>query len=458
MAAKAKTLFICKNCGAESPKWIGKCFSCGEWNTFQEEIKFTGKENKRSSSILSTKAPSKPKLLSEIEADNIKRIDTKSIEFNRVLGGGIVPGSVVLIGGEPGIGKSTLMLQFALRVSNIKTLYISGEESEDQIKLRAIRIGGKGLSCLIYAETILERIIEQCNHIKPDLVVIDSIQTIYSDLYESAPGSVTQVRECAASLLRFAKENAIPLFLIGHINKEGNLAGPKVLEHIVDTVLHFEGDGHYSYRMLRAIKNRFGPGNELAIFDMQNNGLKEINNPSEILLGQSNSPLSGTAIGSGIEGLRPLFIEVQSLVSPTGSTVPIRSATGYDGKRLNMILAVLEKKAGLRIAGKDIFINMAGGIKINDPAMDLSILTGIISSLYDKAIPKEYCFTGEISLTGEIRAVQKIDQRIKEAEKLGFKKIFISKYNKYNKSDTTNIQIIEVDTLIDFFKKIFPSN
>ena len=445
---------MCRNCGAESPKWAGKCFSCGEWNTMAEEIKFTGKKSGPDQGWLGARPETKPQLLSEISAENTKRIDTKSEEFNRVLGGGIVPGSVVLIGGEPGIGKSTLMLQFALRVGTIKTLYVSGEESEEQIKLRATRIGGKGLSCYIYCETVLERIIEQCRKHEPDLIVVDSVQTIYSDTFESAPGSVTQVRECATALLRFAKENNKPVFLIGHINKEGHLAGPKVLEHIVDTVLHFEGDGHHSYRMLRALKNRFGPGNEIALFDMQNSGLREITNPSEILLSQSEVPYSGTAVGAAMEGLRPLFVEVQALVAPASYGMLQRVSTGYDAKRLNMLIAVLEKRGGQKLAGKDIFVNVAGGIKVTDPAMDLTIMAGIISSLYDRSLKPHACFAGEISLTGEIRAVQKADQRIAEAEKLGFTRIYLSKYNKISRKTHAKTELVFVTTIDELLQSV----
>lgn len=452
--SKSKTIFVCNNCGSESPKWVGKCFSCGEWNTFIEEVKITGKKTGDSKGWYQGKNDSKPVLLSEIESDKIRRIDTKSEEFNRVLGGGIVPGSVVLIGGEPGIGKSTLMLQFALRVGSIKTLYITGEESEEQIKLRSLRIGGKGLSCLIYCETRIEKVLEQCHAQNPDLVVVDSIQTIYSDTFESAPGSVTQVRESTTALLRYAKENNKPVFLIGHINKEGHLAGPKVLEHIVDTVLHFEGDGHHSYRMLRAIKNRFGPGNEIALFDMQNNGLREITNPSEILLSQSEIPHSGTAVGAAIEGMRSLFVEVQSLVSPASYGILQRISTGYDAKRLNMLIAVLEKRGGQKLAGKDIFVNIAGGIKVNDPAMDLPIAASIISSLYDRALPVKTCFAGEISLTGEIRAIQKADQRITEAAKLGFTRIYLSKYNKLNKKAHPGTELIFASTIEELLKSL----
>lgn len=450
---KSKTIFVCRNCGAESPKWAGKCYSCGEWNSLIEEVKITGKKGSAQQGWIGSRTESKPQLLSEISSEKVRRIDTKSTEFNRVLGGGIVPGSVVLIGGEPGIGKSTLMLQFALRVGDIKTLYITGEESEEQIKLRATRIGGKGLSCYIYCETMMERILEQCREQNPDLIVVDSIQTIYSDTFESAPGSVTQVRECATALLRFAKENNKPVFLIGHINKEGHLAGPKVLEHIVDTVLHFEGDGHHSYRMLRALKNRFGPGNEIALFDMQNSGLREITNPSEILLSQSDTPYSGTAVGGAMEGLRPLFVEVQSLVTPATYGVLQRVSTGYDAKRLNMLIAVLEKRGGQKLIGKDIFVNIAGGIKVSDPAMDLPVVAGIISSLYDRSLRPQSCFAGEISLTGEIRAIQKADQRIAEAEKLGFKTIYLSKYNKIEKK-TVKAELVYVTTIEELLRSL----
>ena len=428
MSKKTKTVFMCQNCGAQAPKWLGRCTACGEWNTFVEEIissepsVVANKDGKR-------KTP-RPLAINEIEFTTDKRIDTQSIEFNRVLGGGLVYGSLVLIGGEPGIGKSTLLLQVALQLTDKKILYVSGEESEQQIKLRAERINNSVNNCYILADTSLENIFLQAESLLPDMVVIDSIQTIKTDRIESSPGSVSQIRECANLLLRYAKEQNVPVLLIGHINKDGNIAGPKVLEHIVDTVLQFEGDTNYMYRILRAVKNRFGSTAELGIFEMQQSGLREVNNPSELLLSQTDELLSGVAIAASVEGVRPFLIEIQALVSSAAYGTPQRSATGFDLRRLSMLLAVLEKRAGFRLASKDVFLNIAGGLKINDPASDLAVIVAVLSSDLDIAIHKNCCFAGEVGLTGEIRPVTRIEQRIAEAQKLGFKSIFISKYNK----------------------------
>jgi DNA repair protein RadA/Sms len=422
---KSKTVYICQNCGVESPKWIGKCPSCHEWNTYVEEK--IQKDNFRQRAKTAITSPAQR--LSEISISEGKRITTYSKEINRILGGGIVPGSVSLIGGEPGIGKSTLALQLSLSFKNKKTLYVSGEESNQQIKLRSERLGLKNENCFLLNETSLENIYTQIDKTKPDLLVIDSIQTLNADYIESSPGSVSQVRECTANLLRYAKETSIPIILIGHINKEGNLAGPKVLEHIVDTVLQFEGDQNHMYRILRVIKNRYGATSEMAIFEMRNSGLIEVQNPSELLISQTDEQLSGVSICVTIDGIRPFLIESQALVSSAVYGTPQRSSTGFDLRRLSMLLAVLEKRAGFRLAAKDVFLNIAGGIKVTDPGIDLGIISAILSSNLDTPIEKGVCFAGEVGLSGEIRAVNRIETRIQEAEKLGFEKIFIATHN-----------------------------
>lgn len=424
--AKAKSVYVCNNCGAESPKWIGKCPSCGEWNTYHEEIIRPEASNRPT--VSGFHAPkSKPVLLSDVELAEQPRISTGGAELDRVLGGGIVPGSLILIGGEPGIGKSTLVLQTVLRMSRSKVLYVSGEESVQQLKLRAERISGDNQQAWFVSETSLEEIFVHAAAIKPDLLIIDSIQTVSTELAESSPGSVTQVRESAASLLRFAKESGTPVILIGHINKEGNLAGPKVLEHIVDTVLLFEGDQQYLYRILRSIKNRFGSTAEIGIYEMLQDGLREVLNPSELLLSQHHTGLSGVSIAAAIEGIRPFLIEVQALVSTAAYGTPQRSATGFDLRRLNMLLAVLEKRAGFKLAQKDVFLNIAGGIKVNDTAIDLAVICSILSSSLDIVIDKGVCLAGEVGLSGEIRPVNRIEQRLLEAQKLGFTKVIIPK-------------------------------
>jgi len=455
--AKTKTAYFCQSCGAEFPKWFGKCTACGEWNTCVEETLHVEKSGNTTKSA--NRSPSNaPKRLSEIDAIAEPRIDTQSIEFNRVLGGGLVPGSLVLIGGEPGIGKSTLALQIALGLKDYKTLYISGEESLQQIKLRAERIENKTDTCFLVSETSLENIFIHTRALVPDIVVIDSIQTLQTNRLESSPGSVSQIRECAALILREAKETGIPYILIGHINKEGNIAGPKVLEHIVDTVLQFEGDQNYMYRILRAVKNRFGSTSELGIFEMQNSGLREVNNPSELLISQHDEALSGVAVSASVEGMRTFLIEVQALVSTAVYGTPQRSATGFDLRRLGMLLAVLEKRAGFRLAQKDVFLNIAGGIRVDDPAIDLSVICSILSSTYDSAIQKDTCFAGEVALTGEIRPVNRIDQRISEAQKLGFKQIFVSKYNRKGLDISKfQIEIIFVVKVEEVFKQLFKS-
>ena len=447
--AKTKIAYFCQSCGFESAKWLGKCPSCQQWNTFVEEIieKSNGSvpDWKATSSTTQQRA-NKPVEVPDIIFSEEQRMLTPDKEFNRVLGGGIVAGSLVLIGGEPGIGKSTLMLQLALSMPSLKILYISGEESDKQIKMRAERLDpsgsqesgvksqesgqlkfGKG--CYILTETSTQNIFKQIEQLEPDLVVVDSIQTLHSSHIESTPGSVSQVRECTAELLRFAKESSTPVFLIGHITKDGMIAGPKILEHMVDTVLQFEGDRHHVYRILRAVKNRFGSASELGIYEMLGEGLREVSNPSEILLSQRDEPLSGITISATLEGMRPMLIETQALVSTSAYGTPQRTATGFDTRRMNMLLAVLEKRCGFRLGAKDVFLNITGGIKVEDPAIDLGLAAAIISSHEDIPIPFKTCFAGEIGLSGEIRAVNRVEQRIAEAQKLGFEQIFISKYN-----------------------------
>jgi len=437
--AKSKSAYFCQSCGYESPKWLGKCPACNQWNTFVEEV-----IQKPNISIPNWKPSqtssrvAKPSPINEIVYAEETRLNTPDGELNRVLGGGIVPGSLVLIGGEPGIGKSTLMLQLALNLPGLKILYVSGEESEHQIKMRAERLSptpsfhnGKtpAVDCYILTETSTQNIFKQIEILEPQVVVIDSIQTLHSAHIESTPGSVSQVRECTAELLRFAKETSTPVFLIGHITKDGTIAGPKILEHMVDTVLQFEGDRHHVYRILRAVKNRFGSASELGIYEMQGNGLREVSNPSEILLSQRDEQLSGITISAMLEGVRPMLIETQALVSPSAYGTPQRSATGFDTRRMNMLLAVLEKRCGFRLSAKDVFLNIAGGLRVEDPAVDLGIIAAIISSHEDMPISSKTCFAAEVGLSGEIRAVNRIEQRIAEAQKLGFEQIYISKYN-----------------------------
>ncbi|MFN7325482.1 MAG: DNA repair protein RadA [Chitinophagales bacterium] len=429
--AKSRTIFFCSNCGASSPKWIGKCPHCNEWNTYQEELiqKETAAEEKRRSWSTSQKGEaSKAVPIQKIHSGKTHRLVTPDGELNRVLGGGVVPGSLVLIGGQPGIGKSTLMLQVALQL-NVRVLYVSGEESEEQIKMRADRLSAAGSDCFVLTETNTSKILQQAQEIQPQLMVVDSIQTMSTPFLDSAPGGIAQVRECAAELLRFAKETNIPIFLIGHINKDGDIAGPKLLEHIVDCVLQFEGDRHHSYRILRTLKNRFGSTDELGIYEMQSTGLREVSNPSELLLSQKDEELSGCAIAATMEGMRPMLIETQALVSKAVFGTPQRTATGFDMRRLSMLLAVLEKRCGYYFSINDVFLNLAGGIRVEDPAIDLAIVASLISSLTDVSIPNNICFAGEVGLSGEIRSVGRIEQRIAEADRLGFKAIYISKYN-----------------------------
>ncbi|MFN4080812.1 MAG: DNA repair protein RadA [Saprospiraceae bacterium] len=429
--AKQRTIFFCSNCGASSPKWMGKCPHCGEWNTYQEELihKETGAEEKRRS-WANDRAAEGPQAmpLAAIRTGQTRRLEAPDGELNRVLGGGIVPGSLTLIGGQPGIGKSTLMLQIAMRLP-VRVLYVSGEESEEQIKMRADRIGNPESECFILTETNTSKILRQAQEIRPGLMIVDSIQTMSTPFIDSAPGGIAQVRECAAELLRYAKETGVPIFLIGHINKEGDIAGPKLLEHIVDCVLQFEGDRHNTYRILRTIKNRFGSTDEMGIYEMQSGGLREVSNPSELLLSQKDEELSGCAIAATMEGLRPMLIETQALVSKAVFGTPQRSATGFDMRRLAMLLAVLEKRCGYFFSINDVFLNLAGGIRVDDPAIDLAIVAALISSLQSVSVPTDVCFAGEVGLSGEIRAVQRLEQRIAEADRLGFKEIYVSKYS-----------------------------
>lgn len=428
--AKVKSVYICQNCGASSAKWIGKCPSCGEWNTYVEEV--VEKPDPAKTSWRNNSGPTvkqKPVNVNDIEKGAERRMVTADQELNRVLGGGIVAGSLVLIGGEPGIGKSTLMLQLALSASKTKVLYVSGEESQQQIKMRAERIGVKTENCFILSETNTQNIFAQVKEISPQVLIIDSIQTLQTNRIESAAGSVSQVRECTGELMKFAKETNTPVFLVGHITKDGSIAGPKILEHMVDTVLQFEGDRHLTYRILRTVKNRFGSTSELGIYEMQTTGLRQVTNPSEILISQKAEDLPGVAIGATIEGNRPLLIEIQSLVSSATYGTPQRSTTGFDAKRLNMLLAVLEKRGGLRFSSQDVFLNVAGGISIQEPALDLAVCASLVSAYHDISISEKVAFAAEVGLGGEIRAVNRIENRISEAEKLGFKEIYISKYN-----------------------------
>jgi DNA repair protein RadA/Sms len=455
--AKSKTVYYCQNCGYQAVKWLGKCPSCAEWNSFVEELLQKNEPTKGNwrQSASSQIAP-KPKVLASIEHNAETRIDTGDTELNRVLGGGLVPGSLILIGGEPGIGKSTLMLQLALSMTKLKTLYISGEESASQIKMRAERLGKDSSLCYILTETSTQNIFVQIEELEPDLVIVDSIQTLASSFVESSAGSVSQVRECTAELMKFAKESATPVFLVGHITKDGAIAGPKVLEHMVDTVLQFEGDRHLVYRLLRTSKNRFGNTSELGIYEMVSTGLKAVENPSEILISQRDFALSGVAIGTLLEGNRPMLIEIQSLVSPASYGTPQRSSTGFDAKRLNMLLAVLEKRGGLKLGNQDIFLNIAGGIRVEDPAIDLAVVASVFSSYQDLPIPSSVCFAAEIGLGGEIRAINRIEQRIAEAEKLGYKTIFVSTHNmKGLQTKKLSIKVIACSKLDDVFAQLF---
>ncbi len=450
--SKTKTSFFCQNCGTQFSQWMGQCKACGEWNTIVEEIVDKGEEKK------SWKTEDSKKIsiqnINDISEIGEIRIDTLNEELNRVLGGGIVNGSVTLIGGEPGIGKSTLMLQIALHLPAVKVLYVSGEESASQIKLRAERIGIQSEQCFILTETNTQKIFKHAQEIQPELIVIDSIQTLHTQFVESSPGSISQIRETTSELIKYAKETNKPIVLIGHITKEGVIAGPKILEHMVDVVLQFEGDRNHIYRLLRAQKNRFGSTSELGIYEMQGSGLREVKNPSEVLISKKDEPLSGNAIAATLEGIRPMLIEIQALVSSAVYGTPQRSATGFDTKRLNMLLAVLEKRAGFQLGAKDVFLNITGGIRVDDPAIDLAVISAILSSSMDVTLPDNCCFAGEVGLSGEIRSVNRIEQRILEAEKLGYDVIFISKYNKIKISDY-QIRVETVSKVGDLVKILF---
>ncbi len=454
---KVKTTFFCQNCGAQASKWVGQCSSCGEWNTYVEEvIRKESTKNTQWATKEEKREQRRPRLLGDISLSSDERLNTCNNELNRVLGGGLVVGSVILVGGEPGIGKSTLMLQVALKFHGKKVLYVSGEESGQQIRMRAERIAPGATNCYILTETHLQNIFAQMEQLNPDVLVVDSIQTLHTDLIESSAGSVSQIRECASDLQKYAKTKNVSVFMIGHITKDGNLAGPKILEHMVDTVLQFEGDRNYGYRILRSVKNRFGSTAELGIYEMQQAGLREVENPSDILISQRTEALSGVAIAATMEGLRPLLIESQALVSTAAYGTPQRSATGFDVRRLNMLLAVLEKRGGFRLGAKDVFMNIAGGIKAADPATDLAVVCAILSSNVDIAISQKDCFSAELGLSGEIRAVNRIDQRIAEADKLGFERIFVSKYN-LKGIDTSRyaIEIVPVGSIEELLKKLF---
>lgn len=456
MSNKVKNIFFCSNCGHESAKWLGKCPACGEWNTFVEEKVVVSKKSTIKGKQGGLVESSSPIKISEIEINDEVRIHMPSEELNRVLGGGLVAGSLTLIGGEPGIGKSTLILQNILSIRNKTILYISGEESASQLKLRAERIGKVADNTFILCETNLESIFNHIENLQPQIVIIDSIQTIATPDIESAAGSVSQVRECAASLLRYAKQSGVPVILVGHINKEGSIAGPKVLEHIVDTVLQFEGDRQYLYRILRAIKNRFGSTSEIGIYEMVQKGLREVKNPSEMLLSQNRTEsMSGITIGVSVEGVRPFLIEVQSLVSTAAYGTPQRSVTGFDPRRMNMLLAVLEKRVGFKLAQKDVFLNIAGGLKVSDPALDLSVVSAILSSNFDIIVPDGVAMVGEVGLSGEIRTVTRVEQRVAEAQKLGFTTIYIPKGNLKGVKDTFTIEIKEVGKVEQLFMELF---
>ena len=454
MNMKEKTVWFCSNCGNEYPKWMGRCPACGEWNTMVEQKVVTGGSRKAAMADSVPGSGRKPRKLNEIDTSSEARLSLNSEEVDRILGGGIVEGSLVLIGGEPGIGKSTLSLQIPLGCPSLKTLYVTGEESLRQVKMRADRLGGDASNCQIYSETLIENVVAQARETAPDLMIVDSVQTMFSQTVDSTPGSVTQIKEVAAILLRFAKETGIPVILIGHITKEGYIAGPKILEHIVDVVLQFEGDNRGSYRILRSIKNRFGSTSELAVFEMTGKGLREVSNPSELLIPMHEAGLSGTAISAMLDGTRPFLFEVQALVSSAVYGTAQRSATGFDVRRLNMLLAVLERRAGFKLAQKDVFLNMAGGLKVSDPACDLAVVSAVLSSNFDFAIPSDFCFSGEVGLSGEIRPVAQADRRISEASRLGFKKIFISSFASLDLKPQ-GIEVVKVADVPSLVRSLF---
>ena len=453
--AEAKKAYVCRECGYDAPKWLGKCPSCGAWNTF-DELVVAKKGSSVAAAVTSSAVPkAKPQRVQDLKTGETKRIDVGQSEVNRVLGGGLVPGSVILVGGEPGIGKSTLALQLALADNNLRTLYVSGEESAEQIKMRAERLGIHNEDCVVYTETLLENIIAQCEAIKPDMVVVDSIQTIYTDLVDASAGSVSQIRECASTLLKYAKGSGTPIFIIGHITKEGTIAGPKVLEHIVDVVLQFEGDGNNTYRILRGIKNRFGATFEIGVFEMLDNGLRSVENPSEVLLSHYDEALSGVAVSATVDGIRPYLLEVQALVSTATYGTPQRNATGYDSRRMNMLLAILEKRVGLKMFQKDVFLNFAGGFKVSDPGLDLAVVAAVLSSYFDRPINEGLALAGEIGLSGEVRPAPRTEQRISEAARLGFKKIIVSGYASIPPKKIKGIEVVRINTVSELARHIF---
>ena len=451
--AKVKKAYFCRECGYEAPKWMGRCPSCGEWNTFAEEI--ISKPATASESVASVTPQTQPQRVSEIQRSTHQRLDLCNGEVNRVLGGGLVPGSLVLLGGEPGIGKSTLSLQLALTAHSLRTLYVSGEESAEQIGMRAERLGIANEECYIYSETLLENILLQIQQHQPDVVVIDSIQTIYTETIDSSAGSVSQIRECAASLLKYAKTTGTSIFIIGHITKDGTIAGPKILEHIVDVVLQFEGDGNNVYRILRGIKNRFGATFEIGVFEMLDSGLRAVENPSEILLSHYDEPLSGIAVGASVDGVRPYLIEVQSLVSNAAYGTPQRNATGYDQRRMSMLLAVLEKRLGLKMFQKDVFLNFAGGFKVADTGLDLAIVAAVISSYYDRPIADGVCCAGEIGLSGEVRPAPRTEQRVSEATRLGFRRIIVSGFLRKGVKMPSGIEVVYINNIGELPRALF---
>ncbi len=453
--AEAKKAYVCRECGYDAPKWLGKCPSCGAWNTF-DELVVAKKGSSVAAAVTSSAVPkAKPQRVQDIKTGETRRIDIGQSEVNRVLGGGLVPGSIILVGGEPGIGKSTLALQLALADNGLRTLYVSGEESAEQIKMRAERLGIHNEECVVYTETLLENIIAQCEAIKPDMVVVDSIQTIYTDLVDASAGSVSQIRECASTLLKYAKGSGTPVFIIGHITKEGTIAGPKVLEHIVDVVLQFEGDGNNTYRILRGIKNRFGATFEIGVFEMLEKGLRSVENPSEVLLSHYDEPLSGIAVAATVDGIRPYLLEVQALVSQAAYGTPQRNATGYDSRRMNMLLAILEKRVGLKMFQKDVFLNFAGGFKVSDTGLDLAVVVAVLSSYFDRPINEGLALAGEIGLSGEVRPAPRTEQRISEAARLGFKKIVVSGYASLPSKKIKGIEVARITTIGELARHLF---
>ena len=453
--AEAKKAYVCRECGYDAPKWLGKCPSCGAWNTF-DELVVAKKGSSVAAAVTSSAVPkAKPQRVQDIQTGITKRIDVGHSEVNRVLGGGLVPGSIILVGGEPGIGKSTLALQLALADNGLRTLYVSGEESAEQIKMRAERLGIHNENCVVYTETLLENIVAQCEAIKPDMVVVDSIQTIYTDLVDASAGSVSQIRECASTLLKYAKGSGTPVFIIGHITKEGTIAGPKVLEHIVDVVLQFEGDGNNTYRILRGIKNRFGATFEIGVFEMLEKGLRSVENPSEVLLSHYDEPLSGIAVAATVDGIRPYLLEVQALVGTAAYGTPQRNATGYDSRRMNMLLAILEKRVGLKMFQKDVFLNFAGGFKVSDTGLDLAVVAAVLSSYFDRPINEGLALAGEIGLSGEVRPAPRTEQRISEAARLGFKKIVVSGYAALPSKKVKGIEVARINTVGELARHLF---